>query len=139
VYSGKPGTNYGAANRLRVRIGTYRSYLRFRVTGVTGEVTAVKLRLFVSDGSNAAGTAHRVASNSWGEGTIRWNNKPALGTALSKRKTVAAGTWVEFNLGTAITDNGTYSFAIAAGSADLVAFHSREGANDPRLVVTVQP
>ena len=40
-----------------------------------------------------------------------------------------------FNVGAAITGNGTYSFAVSGGSTDAVDFASREAANKPTLVI----
>jgi hypothetical protein len=35
-----------------------------------------------------------------------------------------------------VTGNGTYSFAVIGENSDITKFHSREGVNDPQLVVT---
>lgn len=138
VRSNRPKANFGSLGSLRVRSSTFESYLRFTVSGVSGTVTGARLRLWVSDASNSGGTAYAVADNSWGETTITWNNRPARGATLGGVAVAAVGTWVEFNLGTAVSGNGTFSFALSGGSTDAVDYHSREGANDPQLVVTFQ-
>ena len=58
------------------------------------------------------------------------------GTPLSTVGSAAAGTWVEFDVGSVITGNGTYSFAISGGNTDAVDYGSRETANKPTLVIT---
>jgi hypothetical protein len=135
----KANTNFGTSDTLWVRSGQYRSYLKFTVTGLAGPASSAKLRLWVAEGSNAAGSVYLV-SNSWiesGAGGITWNNAPLIsGTALATVGTATTGTWVEFDLGAVVTGNGTYSFAISGGSTNAVQYDSREASNDPVLVLT---
>jgi trimeric autotransporter adhesin len=112
------------------------SYLKFTVSGVTGPVSSVRLRLFVTDGSAVAGKIYGVADTSWTEGAITWTNKPAVGSLLGTGASAPVGTWVEFDLGTSITGNGTYSLVLKDGSTDAAWYSSKEGANPPQLVVT---
>ncbi len=148
VKSSSPTTNYGGAAGLQLRLGTpsnpitYRSYLKFTVSGLTGSVTAAKLRLFVTDGSNDGGTAFLASNNfttggAWTESGLTWNNAPpATSGALSGAGSVAAGSWVELPVTAAITGNGTFTILLTTGSTDSTIYSSKEGANPPRLVVT---
>jgi len=132
----KATTNFGTLTYLRTRSGQYRSYVKFTVSGLSGPASSAKLRLWVTDASSTAGSAYLVAST-WTETGITWNNAPVItGSPLSTIGSAPLGTWVEFNLGAAITGNGTYSFAISGGSTDAVDFASREAANQPTLVIT---
>jgi PKD repeat protein len=143
VKSDSPNTNYGTLTSVRVRQGnatqptTYRTFLKFQVSGVTGTVTDVKLRLFVTDPSPDGGTVYQV-SNNWAETTFNWNGAanvlPATGIASAGR--VTTGTTAEIDLGTAVTGDGVYSFALASNSTDSAIYSSREGANPPALVLT---
>ena len=144
VKSSSANTNYGADTTFRLREETggviYHSYVRFSVTGLSGPATSVKLRLFVTDKSNAPANVHSVA-NGWietGAGSLTWNNRPVIGgTALGGGAPTTVGQWLEIDLGTAgITANGTYSFGIVATSTDSAIFSSREGSNPPQLVVS---
>jgi PKD repeat protein len=139
VKSASPSANAGADVTLRAyhssSSDTY-SYLRFTVGGVTGPVSSVKLRLFVTDGSSVAGKIYGPADTSWTEGTITWTNKPAAGSLLGTGASAPVGTWVEFNLGTSITGDGTYSLVLKDGSSDAAWYSSKEGADPPQLVVT---
>jgi glucose/arabinose dehydrogenase len=129
--------NFGTASQLRVRVNQYRSYLKFVVTGLSGAPSSAKLRLWVTDGGTSGGSVYSIANTTWTETGITWNNAPAInGTALSSVGTAAAGTFVEFNLGSVITGNGTYAFAISGGNTDAVDYASRETTNDPVLVIT---
>ena len=114
------------------------SYLKFTVTGVTGPVSSVKLRLFVTDPSAVAGKIYGVADNSWTEGAITWNTKPAIGSLFGTGGSAPVGTWVDFNLDRApsVTGDNSYSFVLKDGSADAAWYSSKEGANAPQLVVT---
>jgi PKD repeat protein len=114
------------------------SYLKFTVSGVTGPVSSVKLRLFVTDPSAVAGKIYGVADTSWTEGAITWNTKPAIGSLFGTGGSAPVGTWVDFNLDLApsVTGDNTYSFVLKDGSADAAWYSSKEGANAPQLLVT---
>jgi PKD repeat protein len=112
------------------------SFLKFTVTGLTGPVTSAKLRLYVVDASPSAGMLYSVADTTWSEDTLTWSNKPALSAAIGPGGAATLGTWVEINLGSTVTGNGTYSFALVGTSTDAAWFSSSEGANSPQLVLT---
>jgi PKD repeat protein len=139
VRSTSPGANAGGDVTIRTyhssSSDTY-SYLKFTLSGVTGPVSSVRLRIFVTDGSAVAGKIYGVADTSWSEGTITWTNKPAVGSLLGSGTSAPVGTWVEINLGTSISGNGTYSLVLKDGSSDAAWYSSKEGANAPQLVVT---
>ncbi len=135
--------NYGTNVSLRVRSGSsgYRSYLKFSVSGLSGAVGSVKLRLWVNDASPDGGSVYPVA-NTWtesGSGSITWNNAPALpGSPITAiGATTALSTWTEVDLGNAISGDGTYSFAIASSSTNSAIYSSRQGLHAPELVIGV--
>jgi len=137
IRSNQASKNFGTTATLTVRSGQYRSYLKFTVGGLSGAPTSAKLRVFVSDGGTNGGSVYLIANNTWTETGITWNNAPAIsGNALSSAGNAPIGTWEEFNLGSVITGNGTYSFAISGGNNDAVKYASRETGNDPLLVLT---
>jgi hypothetical protein len=132
--------NFGTALTMQERSGknAYRSYLLFDVSGLTGAPTNAKLRLWVTDASSASRGLYVLANTTWTETGITWNSAPALpGTAYRTFSAGTAGAWVEIDLGTLVTGNGRYAFAISGGSSDVVAFQTKEGANDPQLVLTL--
>ena len=98
-------------------------------------------------GATANGPAVYRAGNTWSEtGTtgITWNTRPSRDTAiLADVGKISAGTWVEYDLGaTAVTGNGTYSFALIPQTSDGFEFHTRENTtltppNPPQLVLTL--
>ena len=145
VYGSSVNTNYGSLATIRTRenggtSGTYRSYLKFVVAGTGGSVTAVKLRLFVTDETPNAQGIYSVSNTTWTETGLTWTNAPPIaGTPLVSGPAPTANAYVEFNLPvTAIPGDGTYTFAIKGTSTNSAIFRSKEAtANRPQLVVTL--
>ncbi len=143
VRSTSAATNYGSATTVRLREDaagdTYRTYLKFTVSGLTGPVTAVKLRLYATDASpNIVRVFPVAASPAWAEGTVNWNNKPALGTPeLGSAAVPTLDAYNEITLSpSAVSGNGAVSFGLTISSTNSAIFSSSEGANAPQLVVT---
>ena len=140
VKSSSATKNYGAESSLRLRNGgtssdTYRSYLKFDVTGLASAPDSAKLRLFVTDDSPDGGSVFKVA-NSWTETAITWGNAPAVaGSSLAAAGATRNGTWVDFDVTSAVTGNGEVSFALTTTSSNSSYYSSREGANRPQLVL----
>jgi len=139
VRSNLPNELNGGLNNLRSfkNLAETHSYLKFTVTGLTGSVVSAKLRLYVVDASPNAGTLYPVADTTWSEGTLTWTNKPpASTTPIGPAGPAKLGTWVEIDLGSTITGDGTYSLALVGTYPDAAWFSSKEGANSPQLVLT---
>jgi hypothetical protein len=136
VAAGHPRTNYGGSGALKVRSGAYRSFLKFAVTGLARPPTSARLRIWVTNPSTAAGAFYAV-SNAWTQGTITWRNAPKLAGArpLAVLGTTSSGTWVEIDVTSRITTNGSYSFRISGGNSNLAQYASRETSHDPVLVI----
>jgi Calcineurin-like phosphoesterase len=143
VKSTSPTQNYGTSSALRVRgeapgassIGVYRSYLRFRVSGLRGPPASARLRVRVVDGS-ADGLAVWPASSRWTEDGLTWRNAPAFaGPPLARLGATIAGTSQELDVTRALSGNGRYTFVLAGGGTDSAYFGSRESIHPPRLVV----
>ncbi len=145
VYSSNPSTNYGTLATLRTREGTgtssdpiYRTYLRFDVSGLSGSVTGVTLRLSVSDASANSQGVYAVAGG-WTEAGLNYGNAPAiggpvLGTAILK--TVGMNDIVLAP--SSVPGDGTVWLGIRSAATDSAIFASREGAAAPILMVTAQ-
>ena len=135
-----PATNYGSLTYLSVDGAPdpiEESYLRFTVTGLNGPVQSAKLRVYVTANGTVNGPAVQLASNSWTESTLTWNNKPALLSAASDNKgALGTNTWIEYDVTPLLNGNGTYTFALIADSTDGAEFSSREGAFPAQLIVT---
>src|SRR5438128_3196356 len=110
-----PTTNFNADGHLRADAEPVRiSYLRFTVAGLNKRpVVQARVRLQVNSTlADSGGTIHRITDNAWDEATLTYDTRPAVdGPALSTLGPVATGNIVEFDLGTAVTTDGSYSLA----------------------------
>jgi PKD repeat protein len=133
-----PAKNYGSYTVLKLHSPTaeYRPYVQFSVNGLVTAPSSVKLRLYVTDASPAAGSWYRI-SDGWTEGTLVWNNAPALtGSPVGNAGAAVLNTWVEVDVTAVVTGNGTYSFGASSPSTNTAQFSTKEGANAPQLVIT---
>ncbi|MGH8992732.1 MAG: DUF7594 domain-containing protein [Acidimicrobiia bacterium] len=138
VASANPATNYGSSSRLEVDTSPQtESFLRFTVSGVEGTVTSTRLRAWVTDSSGNGPEVYRSGTG-WVESTITWNNRPARsGGVVADAGAVSSGSWVEWNVTSAVTGNGTYSFNLVGDSSDGTDLASKEaGSTRPQLVVS---
>ena len=126
------GSKSGNGNRAV----TYLPYVRFTVPALTAPPVSATLRLFVTDASATSGTLFRTSTATWSETATTYNNRPATtGNAIGTSRNAPLGQWVEFDVTSTVTAAGQYGFTLTNGSADLVGFSSREGANPPQLVI----
>jgi hypothetical protein len=106
-----PGSNFGLTSDLQSDISPLReSYMKFDLSPLAGTtVSQATLRMFVASGSANVQSIKEVADDSWTEGSLNFNNRPAKGATIT---TFTPGTtksvWVQINL--------TSSVAAAAGS-----------------------
>jgi acid phosphatase type 7 len=140
VSEASPTTNYGTLGRLLVDGGAdpdVASYLRFDLSGVTAPVQRATLRVWVqTDGGSQNGPEVRVTGTSWSETELTWSNRPApTGGVLDDKGALAGSTWVEYNVTSAVTGNGAVGFVLVPQSNDGAVFDSRQGANQPQLVL----
>lgn len=137
VLASNPTVNYGAEWRLGTAASPdRRSYLRFTVSGITTSVTHATLRLHSFDASSAGVRVHNVSNNTWTESGITYGNAPVIGSVAATSSAASANAWVEVDVTSLITGNGTYNIALTT-TGGLLRFVSREGPNPPELVVEV--
>jgi hypothetical protein len=133
-------TNYGTSTLIRTEAGngiTVETYLKFTVSDLASPVTSATLRIYASSGSVDGPDVYAVSDTKWTEAGLTWTSRPGrAGTALATTASVATGTWIELDVTSVVTGNGTYSSALATGSTDGTDLHSREATNKPRLVLT---
>jgi|GEM_PF-1270802 len=147
VNSSTPITNYGTSGTLRVKVSaseTFCSYLKFEVTGVSGTLMSATLRLYVSDAGPDGGSVYLVSNDyldgsaPWTESGLLWDNAPTIaGTALSSVGQGSIGQWVEFDVTSAISGDGIYSFGLKNNNSDRVYYRSKDdGASTaPQLLI----
>jgi hypothetical protein len=146
VSEASPTSNFGTSTTLQADAGSgsaLTSYLRFTVSGTSGAIQNVKLRVFCTTNGTTNGPAVSLADNSWvesGAGGVTWNTQPALlSSAVDNKGAIATSSWVEYDVTSLVSGNGTYTFALVADGTDGVTFSSREGSTSPQLVVTFGP
>lgn len=156
VQDGKSASkNYGSKTQLRVQTNAiaasnYDSYLKFDTSAATGEIASAKLRLYVplSKADSVSTSVHAVGNTGWGETTLTWNNRPALGAALGsvavnstdyawKEIDVTAYVQAEKAAGRHVISLGLHN---AATSSAYVRVNSRNAhSNRPELVIVTAP
>jgi PKD repeat protein len=142
VKSTSPTKNYGTLTTLRLRDGgttsdTYRSFLKFDLSGLDAPPAQAKLRLYVTDPSPDGGSVFKVA-DTWTETGLTHANAPAVtGTPIATAGATTANTWIELDVTSAVTGNGPLSLALTTTSSNSSYHNSREATtNQPQLVVT---
>jgi hypothetical protein len=141
--------NYGTLTTIKVREGdgstanpNYHGYLKFSLSGVTGAVSTVKLRLFVTDATPNVESIY-VVSDSWTETGITYTTAPVLDglTAVGSSTAPTVGAYLEITLAPTTVSSSTTTLALAIKSSggDSAIFSSREDpTNKPQLAVTFQ-
>src|SRR5215213_361338 len=141
VNEANPGRNTGSSNFLQVDGANdpeVESFIRFTVTGLTGTIQTARLRLYDTTNASKNGPAVYATAASWSESKINWNSRPArTGEALDNQESISRNSWIEYDVTTAVTGNGAFSFVLAADSNDAATFSSREGPQPPELVITL--
>jgi chitodextrinase len=141
VNAGSPASNYGSSTSLRADGSPdVHSYLRFDVQGLGGKTIAqASLLIYLTSKANKGIDVETVADNSWGELTVNYNNAPALGGIVASSGSAKGGTWVQLDVTSYVTGEGTYSFGITTSSSTALSMASREtGANAPQLILNLQ-
>ncbi len=138
VLSNRPTVNYGSS----ITLGTdgspiIRSYLKFNVSGLDGSVASATLRVFMLSG-NVPFDVAQVSNTSWSESSINYSNAPAIGSVINGSGSASSG-WIEIDVTSAISGNGTVSLALLSNNSNLNLFSSAEGANGPELVIVTAP
>ncbi|WP_257453335.1 CBM96 family carbohydrate-binding protein [Archangium lipolyticum] len=133
--------NFGGADSLRVDLSPEEwGYLRFDVTGVTGTVTRATLRLYATE-SSVLGPRVFSSSKEWTEEGITFRNHPGTsGGVLDAAGAISSGSWVEYNVTSAVRGNGQLGFTLVGTSNDAVSFASSENSREdrrPQLILTV--
>jgi hypothetical protein len=77
-----------------------------------GTVTNAVLRIYNKDADMAV-QVHESASNSWAETSLTWVNAPGTtGGILDTQAVSAIESWCEFDVTSAVSGDGTYSFVL---------------------------
>jgi hypothetical protein len=142
VSSLAPDSNFGSSPTLSADLSPIeRSYLRFDVTGLTGQVVGARLRTFAFSGT-ANGPDVFAVDNAWDELQITFNNVPSRTSGVvDSVGPIQSGAWVAYDVAAATAGNGLVSFEMEADSTDGVEFYSRDATDlrRPELVIFTTP
>jgi len=143
VDSSHASTNYGTSVQLGVdNSETKRLFLKFDLSGVSGTVTSVKLRLHTDDvsgaESNNGGTYKLMSNTTWSETAVTWNAQPAIdGATIGSLGAVARNAWYEIDVTGKVPTSGILSIGGTSSSNNGADYDSREtGSLAPQLVVS---
>jgi parallel beta-helix repeat protein len=132
----EPATNNGAQSHLRLDASpVVRSYLRFRVSGVSGTISRATLSIYANSPSTTGYEAHAASDTTWGELTITHANAPAFGPAIGSSGAVASGAYTEVDVTPLITGDGVYTIVLTTTGVRASSLGSRESVNSPQLIV----
>lgn len=126
--------NSGPVNNehLRIRAGTRTAYLKFNLSGLSGDIQGATLKLTESgDPGNGNLRIYRGSHNHWTEADITAANAPDKDGEIGNHSgLVDAGQTIEIDVSPLITENGVCSFVIEMdpGGND-VSFGSKENKN----------
>jgi Calcineurin-like phosphoesterase len=137
VNDASPASNYGNATSLRTDASPIqRSYLRFDVPSLPGNVISAQLRVFATNGSSIGYSVHGT-SGGWGETTINFSNAPAFGSSVGSSGAFAANSWIIVDVTALVTGSGQHNFVMTSTSNTATTFSSRTGGNAPQLIINV--
>jgi hypothetical protein len=139
VSTAHPDANYGSEPTLRAdATPKIRSYLRFRLDGLSGRVVKAKLRLWSPTGDLAGYSVHPVSSR-WVERDLTSRSRPAAATPVAGSGPFGPGSWSSVDVTRLMDDSPQISLVVTTRSSQTLTFASREGPNRPQLVIWTKP
>jgi hypothetical protein len=139
VSTAHPDANYGTEPILRAdATPKIRSYLRFRLDGVSRHVLKARLRLWSPTG-DLAGYSVQPVSSRWGERNITSRSRPPADTPVARSGPFGPGSWSSVDVTRLLDDPQEISLVVTTRSRQTISFASREGRNRPQLVIWTKP
>jgi hypothetical protein len=136
VSTAHPDSSYGTKPTLRVdATPKIRSFLRFRLEGLSGRVVRAELRLWSSTGDLVGYSVHPVGGKRWVEGGITSENAPKAGKAVIRSGPHAPGSWSSVDVTRLMEGREEVSLVLTTRSSQNITFDSREGRNRPQLTI----
>jgi hypothetical protein len=139
VSTAHPDANYGTEPILRAdATPKIRSYLRFRLDGLSGQVLKARLRLWSPTGDLAGYSVHPVSSG-WVERDLTLTSRPAADAPVARSGPFGPGSWSSVDVAPLMDDAQEVSIVVTTRSSQTITFDSREGRNRPQLVIWTKP
>jgi hypothetical protein len=129
--------NFGSSPALRTTAHPRleRSYLRFAVIDLSGDVTAARLRLYAATTSRAGYAVRAVAAGKWSEGAITYATAPAPGPVVATSGPVAPDTWTSVDVTRLVHGDGLLDLVLTTDGRSALYASRETGATTPQLVV----
>ena len=130
-------------NRRFLKVGgpaRWRTYMRFRLRGLTGTVRRATLVLYAKRSVRARVWVRlAIGKRNWREGRVRLATAPNQGIVIARHFPGRKVRRMEFNVTRAVKHNGRVGFVITSPSRRLLRFKSSEALiGRPRLLVQVE-
>jgi hypothetical protein len=137
VNQSSPDKNYGNNRSIRIDGSPLvRSYLRFEVSGINGNINSVTLRIYANSSSNSGFEVHKVSDNAWQEKNVTFNNGPNPGEKVGTSPHFSSNSWVNTDVSSLLNSDGTVSIAVTGIDQTAVNLAAREDRNHkPQLLV----
>lgn len=130
-----PTENHGSGTELRTDASPIRmSFLRFDVSGISGTPTRATLRIYANSASSAGFEVHGLA-DLFDEPTVTYDSGLAVGALIATSPAFIGDGYIEVDVTSAISGDGTVQFALVALGDTQTSLGSRESANTPLLVI----
>jgi hypothetical protein len=144
VDAANPNRDHGSSRTLRVDARpVIRSYLRFKIRGLTGTVRSATLRMWANSRQRPGYQVRGLGAAAWSEATITFARQPpgaAQAPPLDASGPVAAGSWTSVDV-TPLLDGGPGARSLmleTSGPTGLNLASREDAAHAPRLVVQTE-
>jgi RHS repeat-associated protein len=102
-------------------------------------IVSATLKVYSTTTTTTGYTVKAVSSTTWVEGSINYNNAPAIGATVTTVGGTTNGQYSSANVTSAVTTRGLISFGITDPTTTPITFQSNQGTNKPQLVVVAIP
>jgi hypothetical protein len=117
---------------------TLRTFLRFDLRGVSGQVLRATLSLYPLSSSENGVVVSEVATHPWDERKLTFARSPAVGAAVGHSGPVVAERWTSVDVTGAVKGDGPLTLALTALHPPSTTYASRESVMAPALNVRVR-
>lgn len=132
-----PGANYGTSVTLRTdTVPLQNSYLRFNVPYLPGDVLSAALQVYANT-SGSKGYSLYTTSGNWNETSLTYSNAPPLGVGVGVAAPFSSNSWSAVDVSALVIGSGELNLVMIGNSSTAVSYSSREGLNQPRLVIVL--
>jgi acid phosphatase type 7 len=144
TYADSTAPDLARGEAVEGRVDSYplrQAYLRFEVSGLSAPVSLATLRIYSRTAHWLGFEVRSVASTSWDEGTLVFENAPEVSASVtSSSGSVGLGSWVDLDVTPLVAGNGVVAFALTTNSVTNLPLAMKESgeALAPQLIIEAQ-